>query len=114
MFLPTESYNPNQFSDLKTAKGNFDFSNAKKIDFAKLHLYSEDEDENNEPNVLFKSPEKKRYNDSAVRMSTLRQSNQISEIFASSSRNGESPIRASDIFSRKDHGEVLRSWDFKS
>ena len=114
VFLPTESYNPNQFSDLKTAKGNFELSNAKKIDFAKLHFSSEDEDENNEPNVLYRSPVKCRYRDSVIRMSNLRQSNQISEIFANSSKNWESPMRASDVFSRRDNLEVLRSCDFNS
>jgi hypothetical protein len=48
-----------------------------------------------------------------VRVSDLRQSYQISEILAASSRHGDSPMRGSDIFNRKVDDEVLRSIDFK-
>lgn len=68
-------------------------------------------DENQEPNLRYRSPN---LNDSVVRVSDMRQSYQISEIFGASSRHGDSPMRASDIFNRKEgDDEVLRSIDFK-
>ena len=114
VFLPAETMGPAQLSDMKSRKEDFNACYKKKIDFKKLEIFSENDDnENNEPNVRYKSPVRRGLNDSVVRISALRQSYQMSEIMAASSKNGESPIRASDIFSRRGIDDVLKSVDFK-
>ena len=69
--------------------------------------------ENKEPNRRYGSPQNKdELNESVIRVSAVRESYQMSDILAASSRKGESPIRGSDIFERKDDDIVLKSIDF--
>jgi len=76
VFLPTESLGADQFSDLKNNNCKL---NQRKNLLKRLDLYSDEE--NDEPNIETISPQKDPFNDSVVRVSALRQSQQISEIF---------------------------------
>jgi hypothetical protein len=113
VFLPHETMGPSQLSDLKLNKNDLEDCRVRRIDFKKLKLYSEDEDENNEPNVRYQSPDRDKLNESVVRIDHMRESCRFSDIFAASSRHAESPIRASDVFSRKGDNEMMASVEFK-
>ncbi|CAI2365098.1 unnamed protein product [Moneuplotes crassus] len=115
VFLPAESMCAAKFASLKKTRLYPCPLPPQKIDFKKVVMFTEEEKnlENKEPNLRYLSPEKDELNDSVVRISNVRESIQMSEIMAASSRKGESPIRASDLFSRKDADDVLQSIDFK-
>lgn len=113
VFLPAETLGPREYSDLKSIKGHFNAHHAQRFDFKKLDLYSDEDHENQTPNLRYQiADDKESLNDSVIKVGDLRQSYQMSEIFCASSRRGESPIRGSDIFSRKNDDEVLRSLNF--
>mmetsp|Transcript_19638 Transcript_19638/g.17365 ORF Transcript_19638/g.17365 Transcript_19638/m.17365 type:complete len:205 (+) Transcript_19638:412-1026(+) len=114
VFLPAETLLNTQNSDIKALELDLNACQPQKIDFRRLDLYSEgcSNRENKEPNRRYETEERDELNESVVRVSVLRGSCQMSEILGASSKKGESPIRASDVFSRKGDDISLKSIDW--